>query len=112
MKKRKVIATFEFKEFPKSSIIRPELEEQNKDVIPPIMVNNTNLIHCDQDTKEQTEAFLEFSSALTLSYSNLILGRCPFAILSSSATSLSPILASRRMRIQVIYDQQYNNFIY
>ena len=23
------------------------------------MVNNTNLIHCDQDTKEQTESFLD-----------------------------------------------------
>lgn len=42
------IKTGEFKELPKSSIIRPELEEQNKDVIPSIMVNNTNLIHCER----------------------------------------------------------------
>lgn len=48
-----------FKKIPRSSIIRPELEEQNKDVIPSIMVNNTNLIHCDKETREQTEAFLD-----------------------------------------------------
>ena len=42
----------EFKEFPKSSIIRPKLEEQI-DLIPSIMVNNTSLIHCDKETREQ-----------------------------------------------------------
>ncbi len=53
------IETGKFKRFPKSSIIRPELEELNTDVLPSIMVNNTNLIHCDQETKEQAEAFLD-----------------------------------------------------
>ena len=46
------IKTGEFKEIPKTSIVQPELEEQNKDVIPSIMVNDTNLIHCDEETKE------------------------------------------------------------
>ena len=53
------IKTGEFKEIPKTSIVQPELEEQNKDVIPSIMVNDTNLIHCDEETKEQVESFLD-----------------------------------------------------
>ena len=49
----------EFKEILKSSIRRPELEEQDKDVIPSIMVKNTNLIYCDKVTREEVEAFLD-----------------------------------------------------
>ena len=49
----------EFKEFPKSSIRRPELEEPNKDIIPTIRVNNENLAHSNKETREEAEAFLD-----------------------------------------------------
>jgi hypothetical protein len=50
--------TGEFKQIPKSSIIQPELEG-DKDAVQQIMIDGTDLIHHDKETKSKVEVFMD-----------------------------------------------------
>lgn len=45
-------------EFPKSSVLQPELENDNNS-IPSFVINGIDEIHCDKDTREDAQIFMD-----------------------------------------------------